>query len=158
MTNNKTAKPSESSSQATLKSSASNSQATSNPPVICSPAQSTSSTTSPNSIPDASTENPYIAYEKPYAFQAIIKDAIDYGNSRGMTWDDMLTKDNCSWQAPGHASSCKTGAVLKQTIQDGIDSVKHVQEKNGYQPGEFHFKVYFEPIANSDYLIYFLIG
>ena len=75
-----------------------------------------------------------------------------------MTWDDAMAKGNCSWEAPIRTTSCHSEAEMKQAIQISIDRVKYVQEQNGYQPGEFHYKLYLEPMGNGEYFIYALIG
>lgn len=75
-----------------------------------------------------------------------------------MTWDEALTPDNCSSEAPLHTSSFTTEAKMKSVITSGIDRVKSIQIRNGYQPGEYHFRLYLSPIGNGEYLMYWLIG
>lgn len=126
----------------------------------------TSTTTSAHSTTSASvsqsttssTTAPQSGFVKPYDTTAIINYAKSYGAGIGMTWDDALTTTNCSWEAPVRTTSCHSETDMKQAIQISIDRVKHVQELNGYQPGEFHYKVYLEPIADGEFLMYFLIG
>jgi len=84
--------------------------------------------------------------------------AKSYGADIGMIWEESLTKTNCSWEAPIHTSAFKTESEMKQAIQAGIDSVKAVQVQHGCQPGKFYFRLYLEPIANNEFLMYFLIG
>jgi len=128
-----------------------NSQAPSKtePPVTSTPQPPTSTP-----VPAA----PKSDFEKPYNLAAIYAFAKQYGEDHGMIWADSLTKDNCSWEAPGHTSSFPTEAKMKSVITSGIDRVKSIQEQNGSQPGQFYFKLYFEPIANGEYLMYWLIG
>jgi hypothetical protein len=75
-----------------------------------------------------------------------------------MTWSAPLTKDNCSWEAPIQTSSVLQGERLKAAIQSGIRRVKKLQTDNEYQPGEFHFQLYLEPVGNGEYSLYFLMG
>jgi hypothetical protein len=89
---------------------------------------------------------------------AIIADAQAYGASIGMTWSAPLTKDNCSREAPIQTSSVLQGERLKTAIESGIRRVKKLQADNEYQPGEFHFQLYLEPIGNGEYSLYFLMG
>ena len=84
-------------------------------------------------------------------------DAQIYGASLGMTWSDGLNKDNCSWEAPITTSSVLCGERLKTAIESGIRRVQRLQQDNGYQPGEFHFKLYLET-SGSEYSLNFLIG
>jgi hypothetical protein len=74
-----------------------------------------------------------------------------------MTWSDGLNKDNCSWEAPISTSPVLCGSRLKEAIESGIRRVRKLQQDNGYQPGEFHFKLYLEA-GGSEYAIYFLVG
>jgi hypothetical protein len=98
------------------------------------------------------------AYDAPYNTSKIISDAKAYGKSIGMTWSEPLTKDNCSWEAPIQTSSVLKGKRLKKAIKSGIRRVKKLQADNEYRPGEFHFKLYLEPIADGEYSLYFLMG
>jgi hypothetical protein len=101
---------------------------------------------------------PKTAYDAPYDTAAILADAKAYGESIGMTWSAPLTVDNCSWEAPIQTSSVLQGERLKAAIQSGIRRVKKLQADNEYQPGEFHFQLYLEPIGNGEYSLYFLMG
>jgi len=47
---------------------------------------------------------------------------------------------------------------MKQAIQISIDRIKSIQQQNGYQPGQFYYRLYLEPMDNGEYLMYFLIG
>jgi hypothetical protein len=47
---------------------------------------------------------------------------------------------------------------LKTAIEGRIARIKKLQQDNGYQPGEFHFKVVFTPQGNGEYTIHFLMG
>jgi hypothetical protein len=98
------------------------------------------------------------AYDSPYDTARIIADAKAYGESIGMTWSDPLTKGNCSWEAPGATSPTLSGKRLKSAIRSSIRRIKKLQKDNGYRPGEFHFKVTFEPAKSGEYTIYFLMG
>ena len=73
-----------------------------------------------------------------------------------MKWAEELTKDNCSWESP-NTTGGTTEELLKTIIRNGIDRVKKLQAQNGYQPGEFLFKLYLEP-DGSEYRMYFLMG
>ena len=70
-----------------------------------------------------------------------------------MTWDDSLTPDNCSWEAPLHLSSYPTESQMQSVIRTRIDRIKSVQESNGYEAGQFYYRIYL-----SGGLMYFLIG
>jgi hypothetical protein len=98
------------------------------------------------------------AYDAPYNTSKIIADAKAYGKSIGMTWSEPLTKDNCSWEAPGATSPTLSGKRLKKAIRSSIKRIKKLQKDNGYQPGEFHFKVLLESAGGGEYAIYFLMG
>jgi hypothetical protein len=126
------------------------------PPVTPEP---TPQRTDPPATPTPPTEppTPKTAYDAPYDTAQILADAKAYGESIGMTWSEPLTVDNCSWEAPIHTSSTLSGERLKTAIESSIRRIKKLQEDNEYQPGEFHFKVVFEP-AGSEYAIYFLMG
>ena len=112
----------------------------------------------PKPKPTDPPKKPKTAYEKPYDTAKIIEDTIEYGNSIGMTWSKPLTKDNCSWEAPIQTSSDFQGTRLKGVIESRLRRVKKIQLDNGYQPGEFHYKLYFEPIGNGEYSVYWLMG
>jgi outer membrane biosynthesis protein TonB len=101
---------------------------------------------------------PRSAYDAPYDTAAIIADASAYGAGIGMTWSGSLNTGNCSWEAPGTTSADLSGERLKAAIQGRIARIKKLQQDNGYQPGEFHFKVLFESQGNGEYTIYFLMG
>jgi len=101
---------------------------------------------------------PKTAYDAPYDTAQIIANAKAYGESIGMTWSAPLTTGNCSWEAPIQTSSVLSGERLKEAIQSSIRRVKKLQADNGYQPGEFHFKLYLEPFGNGEYSLYFLMG
>jgi hypothetical protein len=100
---------------------------------------------------------PKTAYDAPYDTATIIADAKSYGESIGMTWSEPLTVDNCSWEAPGTTSATLSGERLKTAIEGRIARIKKLQTDNGYQLGEFHFKVLLIP-NGSEYTIYFLMG
>ena len=74
-----------------------------------------------------------------------------------MTWSDGLNKDNCSWEAPIQTSTVLCGSRLREAIESGIRRVMKLQQDNGYQAGEFHFKLYLEA-SGSEYSLYFLMG
>jgi hypothetical protein len=112
---------------------------------------------SPEPAPSAPTP-PKTAYDAPYDTAAIIADARAYGEGIGMTWSEPLATGNCSWEAPGATSPTLSGERLKTAIQGRIARIKRLQEDNGYRPGEYHFKVLFEPQGDGEYTIYFLMG
>jgi hypothetical protein len=101
---------------------------------------------------------PKSAYDAPYDTAAIIADAKAYGESIGMTWSGSLNTGNCSWEAPGATSPTLSGERLREAIQSSIRRINKLQSDNGYQPGEFHFKVVFEAAGGGEYVIYFLMG
>jgi hypothetical protein len=115
-------------------------------------------TETPAAKPVPAPEKPKTAYEKPYDTAKISADMAAYGASIGMTWCTELTKDNCSWEAPGITSSTLQGERLKAALQSSIRRIKKLQQDNGYNPGEFLFKVTFEPRGSGEYTIYFLMG
>jgi hypothetical protein len=128
------------------------------------PTKTAVATPTPTSVPTPTPlPQELVAYKKPYNIGSIdqegtiLYNAKKYGESIGMTWSDELTVDNCSWEAPGHTTAFDP-ATLKHVIEVRIDRVKSIQERNGCQPGRFLFRVYFEPIANGEYTIYWLIG
>jgi hypothetical protein len=126
------------------------------PPVTTEPPK-----TEPPATPTpAPTEppKPKTAYDAPYGTAQIIADAKAYGEGIGMTWSAPLTKDNCSWEAPIQTSEVLSGERLRAAVESGIRRVKKLQADNGYQPGEFHFKLYLEPFGNGGYSLYFLMG
>jgi hypothetical protein len=98
------------------------------------------------------------AYKAPYNKKKIIADAKAYGKKLGMTWSPTLTKNNCGWDAPFQTSSTLSGTRLKKAIQYGIRYVKKIQTNEGYQPGEFHFKIYLEKYKDGEYSVYHFIG
>jgi hypothetical protein len=106
----------------------------------------------------AAYAEPKTAFDKPYDKAAIIEDAKAYGDSIGMTWSEPLTKDNCSWEAPPRTSPTLSGKRLKRLVKTGMQRVKKLQADNGYNPGEFHFNLYFEPVGDGEYKLYFLCG
>jgi hypothetical protein len=112
--------------------------------------------TKPKPAPKPS--KPKTAYDAPYDKDAIIANAKTYGESIGMTWSAPLTKDNCSWETPFQTSDVLSGARLKRAIEYGIQRAKKLQSDNGYQPGEFHFKLYLEAYGDGEYSVYHLIG
>ena len=144
-----TSKPTAPPASSTTRPVSSQTPSTTKPPVASTP-QPPTSTPAPTA--------PKSDFEKPYNLDKIYAFAKQYGEDHGMIWGDSLTKDNCSWEAPGHTSSFPTEAKMKSVITSGIDRVKSIQEKNGYQLGQFYFKLYFEPIDNGEYLMYWLIG
>jgi outer membrane biosynthesis protein TonB len=101
---------------------------------------------------------PKTAYDAPYNTTVMVANARAYGESIGMTWSEALNTGNCSWEAPGATSSTLSGERLKTAIESSIRRIKKLQQDNEYQPGEFHFKVLFEPQGNGEYTIYFLMG
>jgi hypothetical protein len=101
---------------------------------------------------------PGTAFDKPYGKATIIEYAKTYGESIGMTWEDSLTKDNCSWEAPASTSPVLSGERLKRLIRNATQRVKGLQADNDYQPGEFRFKLYLEPVDGGEYKMYFLMG
>jgi hypothetical protein len=101
---------------------------------------------------------PKSAYDAPYDTAAIIADTKAYGESIGMTWSGSLNTGNCSWEAPGSTSPTLSGERLKEAVRSSIRRIKKLQSDNGYQPGEFHFKVQFESAGSGEYTIYFLMG
>jgi hypothetical protein len=101
---------------------------------------------------------PKTAYDAPYDTATIIANAKAYGEGIGMTWSEPLTKNNCSWEAPGSTSPTISGKRLKLAIESSIRRIKMLQQDNEYQPGEFHFKVTFEAAGGGEYTIYFLMG
>jgi hypothetical protein len=106
----------------------------------------------------AEPPKPKTAYDAPYDIAQMCADAKAYGESIGMTWSEPLTTENCSWESPGHTySDGMSGERLKEAIQSGIRRVKHIQEDNKYNPGEFHFKLLFVP-DGSEYVVYWLMG
>ncbi len=104
------------------------------------------------------TAKPKTAYNRPYDTEKIIRYAMTYGESIGMTWNDSLAKNNCAWAAPGATSPIIKGKRLRTAIENSIQRVKKLQTDNGYQPGEFHFKLYLEKIEKGEYKLYFLMG
>ena len=79
-----------------------------------------------------------------------------------MFWSEPLTPKNCSWDTPGHLSSFDYEREVKAVILSQLKKVKRIQERNGYEPGEFHVKLYMKKIKNyygkRDFLLYFLMG
>ena len=75
-----------------------------------------------------------------------------------MAWNDGLNTGNCSWEAPITTSAALCGDRLKEAIQGGIRRVQKLQQDNGYQPGEFLFKVSCEANGSGEYTLYFLMG
>jgi hypothetical protein len=127
------------------------------------PPQTAPAPTEPPVMPEPTPQptdppKPKTAYDAPYDTAAIIADAKAYGESIGMTWSEPLTVDNCSWEAPGATSSTLSGERLKTAIEGRIARIKKLQGDNEYQPGEFHFKVVFEPQGNGEHTIHFLMG
>jgi hypothetical protein len=60
--------------------------------------------------------------------------------------------------APGATSPVISGKRLKKAIQSSIRRIKKLQNDNDYQPGEFLFKLHFEPVDDGEYKLYFLMG
>jgi hypothetical protein len=112
----------------------------------------------PKSKPKPEPSKPKSAYDAPYDTVAMSANAKAYGESIGMTWSASLTPDNCSWEAPGATSEALSGNRLKKAIESSIRRIKKLQQDNGYQPGEFHFKVLFVAAGDGEYTIYFLMG
>jgi hypothetical protein len=102
-------------------------------------------------------QRPKTAYDSPYDTAQIVADARAYGESIGMTWCEPLTVDNCSWEAPGSTSPVLSGDRLREGIEGGIRRVKKLQADNGYQPGEFLFKLLLVP-DGTECTIYWLMG
>jgi hypothetical protein len=75
-----------------------------------------------------------------------------------MTWSESLSTGNCSWEAPITTSADLSGERLRAAIQSGINRVLSIQQDNGYQAGEFHFKLHMEANGAGEYVLYFLIG
>ena len=121
------------------------------------PAPATAPPPAPVPAPVPPPAAPKTAYDAPYDTGTISADAAAYGNALGMTWSDGLDTGNCSWEAPISTSAVLCGDRLKEAIQSGIRRVQKLQQDNGYQAGEFHFKVHLEP-SGSEYTIYFLMG
>ncbi|MDR1068815.1 MAG: hypothetical protein LBL36_06205 [Clostridiales Family XIII bacterium] len=115
-------------------------------------------TETPAAKPAPIPSKPKTAYEKPYDTAKISAEMAAYGASIGMTWCAELDKATCSWEAPGITSSTLQGERLKTALQSSIRRIKKLQQDNGYNPGEFLFKVTFEPRGNGEYTIYFLMG
>jgi hypothetical protein len=151
--------------------SQSNGGGTSKPPAQASPPQTPSP--SPTAPPEQSEPpkpdpapapapsepaKPKSAYDAPYDIAAITQNARAYGESIGMTWSGALTTGNCSWEAPGATSPTLCGERLKSAMESSIRRIKKLQQDNGYQSGEFHFKVVFEAAGGGEYTIYFLMG
>jgi hypothetical protein len=122
------------------------------------PKQSEPAKPDPPATPTPEPTKPKTAYDAPYDTAAIIADAKAYGESIGMTWSGALNTGNCSWEAPGATSSTLSGERLREAVQSSIRRIKKLQSDNGYQPGEFHFKVVFEAAGSGEYAIYFLMG
>jgi hypothetical protein len=139
--------------------SAESNQSSTPPPAQPQPPEAPPQPAEPPATPQPTEPpKPKTAYDAPYDTAQISADAKAYGESIGMTWSEPLTKDNCSWEAPGATSSTLSGERLKEAIQNRIRRIKKLQEDNEYQPGEFHFKVYFESAGGGEYTIYFLMG
>jgi acetyl-CoA acetyltransferase len=83
---------------------------------------------------------------------------MEYGGSIGMRWETSLTKDNCSWEAPGHLSSLQSDDARTAMDRAGLSRVKKLQTDTGCAEGEYAYRVYFEDIGSGDFKIYFLIG
>ena len=132
---------------------------TSPPPASSQPPAQPPASSQPPAAPQPPAEPPAekTAYDAPYNTDTIIADAQSYGASLGMTWSDGLNKDNCSWEAPIMTSTVLCGSRLKEAIESGIRRVQKLQQDNGYQPGEFHFRLYLEA-SGGEYSLYFLMG
>lgn len=148
--------PGGSSSQAQTPAS-SQPAATSPPPAASSPQPAAPQPAPASSQPPAEPPAAKTAYNAPYDTGTILADAQSYGASIGMTWSDGLNTDNCSWEAPISTSTVLCGDRLKEAIESGIRRVQKLQQDNGYQPGEFHFRLYMEA-SGGEYTLYFLMG
>jgi hypothetical protein len=127
------------------------------PPVSAEPPK-TEPPSTPAPAPTPEPPKPKTAYDAPYDTAQICANARAYGESIGMTWSAPLTTGNCSWEAPIQTSEVLSGDRLRAAVESGIRRVKKLQADNGYQPGEYHFKLYLEPLGNGEYSLYFLMG
>jgi len=104
------------------------------------------------------TPQPKTAYDAPYDIAAIIAETKAYGESIGMAWGELLVIDGGSWEAPVATSPTMSGERLKAAIENSLQRSKKLQTDNGYQAGQFCYKVVFEPNENGEYKMYFLLG
>jgi hypothetical protein len=109
-------------------------------------------TPAPPPVPEPKPSTPLIGAD------ALVAYAMEYGQSVGMRWEGSLTKDNCSWEAPGHLSSLQTDDARTAAVRSGLARVKKLQSDTGYTDGEYAYRVYFEDIGSGDFKIYFLMG
>lgn len=97
-------------------------------------------------------------YTYPFNIEQIRKDCIHQGKGYGFALNESLTPDNASWAGAETASSDTDGQFLKRLLYEMVEyySPEYRSDMGLSELNITAFNIYFEPLGNNTYRIYFL--
>ncbi len=114
--------------------------------------QTTATTTKPVTTtkkPTTTTTKPAPGTPTKAQIDKIVSDARAYGESLGNVWNNNLTINSSSWNAP---------ATTEYQSLQGVKDKVYYQIKKWTKSGNFYFKVYPKKLSDGNYEIYVLVG